>query len=225
MGNPISSLRKEIDQSEAEKEKMQERLNVLEKMVNYHLDSAKTEMLNGDRNDQEIDTGAVVEFSKQVNISMSGKPSDELEDAIKSFFGGSIVGGFEKLVSVAVDAVLGNASMGEHQGNNMFIVWSDNALIRMDAYYYRWNFSSDEIIQNVEGASGAIVMKRVIDLVKTDPQVLTWAISRQASLMGNPDAASSMIDDAVAIIQKVSVLQQAVHSIESEEESQGIGGK
>lgn len=33
-----------------------------------------------------------------------------------------------------------------------------------------------------------------------------------------------MIDDAVAIIQKVSALQQAVHSIESEEESQGIGG-
>ena len=68
-------------------------------------------------------------------------------------------------------------------------------------------------------------MKRVIDLAHTDPQVLTWAISRQASLMGNPDGASAMIDDAVAIIQKVSALQQSVHSIESEEQSQGIGGK
>ena len=35
-----------------------------------------------------IATGTVVEFSKQVNISISGKPSDDLEDAIKSFFGG-----------------------------------------------------------------------------------------------------------------------------------------
>ena len=135
------------------------------------------------------------------------------------------MGGFEKLESIAVDAVLGNASMGEHEGNNMFIVWSDNALIRMDAYYYRWNFSSNEVIHTVEGASGAVVMKRVINLVNTDPQVLTWAISRQASLMGNPNGASAMIDDAVAIIQKVSALQQTVHSIETEEQSQGIGGK
>ena len=52
MGNPISKLRKEIDQSEAEKEKMQERLNILEKMVNYHLENAKNEILNGNKNDQ-----------------------------------------------------------------------------------------------------------------------------------------------------------------------------
>ena len=43
--------------------------------------------------------------------------------------------------------------------------------------------------------------------------------------MSNPDSASYMIDDAVAIIQKVSTLQQAVHSIESEEQSEGIGRK
>ena len=193
-------------------------------MVNYHLDSSKNEMLNGDRNDQEIDTGTVVEFSKQVNVSMTSKPSDDLEEAIKSFFGDSIKEGFEKVVSVAVDSVLGNSSIGEHEGSSMFIVWSDNALLRLDSYYYRWNFSSHEIIQDVEGASGAIVIKRVIDLTKTDPQVLTWAISRQASQMGNPDGASAMIDDAVAIIQKVAALQQTVHSIESEEQSQGIGG-
>ena len=224
MGNKIQALRNEIDQSDAEKEKMQERLNILEKMVNYHLDSSKNTMLNGDKNDQEIDTGTVVEFSKQVNISMTGKPSDDLEEAIKSFFGDSIKEGFEKVVTVAVDSVLGNSSMGEHEGSSMFIVWSDNALLRLDAYYYRWNFSSHEIIQDVEGASGTIVMKRVIDLTHTDPQVLTWAISKQASLMGNPDGASAMIDDAVTIIQKVATLQQTVHSIESEEQSQGIGG-
>ena len=55
---------------DAEKVKMQERLNVLEKMVNFHLDSAKNEMLAGERNDQEIHTGTVVEFQKQVNITM-----------------------------------------------------------------------------------------------------------------------------------------------------------
>ena len=223
MGNPISKLRKELDQADAEKAKMQERLNVLEKMVNFHLDIAKNEMLAGERNDQEIHTGTVVEYQKQVNITMVNEPNPELEDAINDFFSGNLSGGFGKLISVGVEAVLGNASMGEHEGSNMFIQWQNNALLRLDAFYYRWNFSSTEIIQDVEGASGVIVMKRVINLVNTDPQVLTWAISRQANMLGTPDSASEMIDDAVAIIQKVSDLQVEVHKIETQEESQGVG--
>jgi len=225
MGNPISKIRSELDQSDAEKAKMEERMNILEKMLKSHLEVAKTSMINGTRFDQEIDTGTIVEYSQQENISISGKASPGLEDAIKDFFGGDVLGGFEKVISVAVDAVLGNASMGEHEGTNMFIQWSDNALLRLDAYYYRWNFSSDEIIQNVEGASGAVVVKRVINLVNTDPQVLTWAISRQADLLGKPDEAAKMIEDAVAIIKKVSELQAAVHDIEAKESSEGIGQK
>ena len=223
MGNPISKFRKGYIQTDTENPKMQERLNVLEKMVNFHLENAKNEMLAGERTDQEIDTGTVVEFQKQVNITMLNEPNPELEDAINDFFGGNLSGGFGKLISVAVEAVLGNASMGEHEGTNMFIQWHNNALLRLDAFYYRWNFSSTEIIKDVEGASGVIVIKRVINLVNTDPQVLTWAISRQANMLGTPDSASEMIDDAVAIIKKVSDMQLAVHQVEIQEQSQGVG--
>ena len=50
------------------RKKKQERLNVLEKMVENHLENAKASILNGERGDQEIHTGTVVEFNKQVNI-------------------------------------------------------------------------------------------------------------------------------------------------------------
>ena len=62
----------------------------------------------------------------------------------------------------------------------MFIVWSDNALLRCDTYYYRWNFVSKSVINEIEGVTGCLLMKRVIDITKTDPQVLTWAITRMA---------------------------------------------
>ena len=220
MGISISKLRK---QQEAEKVEMQERLNVLEKMVNYHLDNAKTEMLAGERNDQEIHTGTVVEFIKQVNITMSKEESPDLDDAVQEFFGGNILNGFHKFVSLSVRCVLGNASMGEHEGNNMFILWEDNALLRVDAYYYRWNFSSNEIIKDVEGASGVVCIKRVIDLVNTDPQVLTWAISKQASVENSSESAPKLIDDAIGIIKKVTELQLAVHQLQIEENKQGVG--
>ena len=218
MGNPISSLRSVVDQSGEERLKMQERLNILEKMVNYLLDNAKTEMLHGDRGDQRIYTGTVIDFNKQVNISLENHKADELDVAIKNFFGQRIAEGFKKIVTASVDAVLGNASMGEHQGSNMFIEWSDNALLRLDAFYYRWNFSSTEIINGVEGVSGVLVMKRVIKLGENDPQVLTWAISRQASGLGNAKDASDMIEEALAIIRKVNALQQAINSKEVEQQ-------
>ena len=113
-----------------------------------------------------------------------------------------------------IHSILGNASMGEHEGESMFIQWSENALLRMDSYYYRWNFSSHEVIKDVEGVTGVIVMSRVIDLTKTDPQVLTWAISRQATLLEEEADALKMIDDAVAVIKKVSELQKSVYAIE-----------
>lgn len=202
---------------------MQERLNVLEKMVENHLENAKASILNGERGDQEIHTGTVVQFSKQVNIQITNKESDSLDKAIKDFFGGEILGGFEELVELSVKAVLGNASMGEHEDSSMFIQWSDNAVIRMDAYFYRWNFSSNEIIKDVEGATGVIVMSRVINLEKTDLQVLTWAISRQARFLGNPGKAAEMIDDAISVIKKVTALQQNVKSKENKDHDRGIG--
>ena len=223
MGNPVSSLRKKLDHANAEEEKKQERLNILEKMVDNHLENAKASILNGERGDQEIHTGTVVEFNKQVNIKLSSKESDDLDKAIKEFFGGNILGGFEQLVKLSVQSILGNSSMGEHEGSSMFIQWSDNAVIRMDAYFYRWNFSSKEIIQDVEGAVGVIVMSRVIDLTKTDVQVLTWAISRQARFLGTPQAASQMISEAVSVIQKVTALQEKVKSKEDEDHNRGKG--
>ena len=148
---------------------------------------------------------------------MSNKTNPDLQDAITDFFGGtkdSVLSGFAKIIKGGVDAVLGNSSMGQHEGTNMFIVWTDNALLRLDAYFYRWNFTSSQVITDVEGASGVIMMKRVIDLTKTDPQVLTWAISRQAQLLDKEEETSEMIDKAISIITKVDVLQDCLRDIQ-----------
>ena len=210
MGNPISKLRKQIDQADHDRKLKEERMNILEKMLKSHLDTAKQDMLNGQNNDQEIHAGTIVEFTQQTSLELSSEPSPDLEDAIDAFFAGHLKSGFSKIIKVGVDAVLGNSNMGQHEGTNMFIVWTDNALLRLDGYYYRWNFSSQGVIDNVEGASGVIMMKRVIDLTTTDP----WAISRQANVLDQPDQANKMIDDAISVITKVAELQKAVRDVE-----------
>lgn len=218
MGQSVSKIRKEAEEAnEADRQKMEERLQILEKMVQSHLEKQQHHVLAGERGDQEIHSGTVVEEFKQVNIVMEGKASQDLENAIDDFFSGSFLSGFGKLMHVGVKAVLGNMSMGEYETSTMMIVWTNNALLRLDTYCYRWNFSSKGVIDKVEGAVGILMLQRVIDMTKTDPQVLTWAITRQAKTLGGKSE-SEMIDEAMKILKRVAKFQKEMKMIQSETE-------
>lgn len=220
MGQSVSKIREEVANyaTELERQQMQERIRILQKMVESHLDKQQHHILNGERGNQEIHSGTVVEEFKQVNLKLEGKPSPDLEGAVDSFFDRSFMTGLGKLVHLGIGAVLGNESMGEYQSSTMLIVWTNNALLRCDTYCYRWNFSSKGVIEKVEGVIGMLMIQRVIDITKTDPQVLTWAISRQANTLGQESDA--MIDEAMAVVKKVSNFQKEVkkdaHKIEEE---------
>ena len=215
MGQTVTKIRDEAEYAnEIERRKMEERLRIIEKMVQSHLDSEELQIMQGLRGDQQIHSGTVVQLFKEVNLKMENKDSDNLEEAVDDFLGGSFLKGFGKLIIGGVRAVLGNTTMGEYATNSMFIVWTSNALLRCDTYCYRWNFHSKGVIEKVEGAVGILMIQRVIDITKTDPQVLTWAITRQARLLGPGEDANRMIDEALEVIKKVAIFQKEVSKIE-----------
>ena len=196
--------------NEDTRRKMEERLHILEKMVLGHLDMQQHHIIAGERGDQQIHSGTVVQVFKQVNIVVQDQPSEDIEGAIDNFFKGSFMSGFSKLVAMSIKAVLGNSSVGEYQSSSMLIVWTDNALLRCDTYCYRWNFSSAGVIEQVEGAVGVLMIQRVIDLTKTDPQVLSWAITRQARAC--PDMID-MFEKAMAVLIKAAKFQREMKEI------------
>lgn len=216
MGNPISLLRKELTKADEEKRKdMEQRLQILEKMVTGRLENEMHHILAGERGDQEIHTGTVVEMHRQINITQKEGGSQDIKDAIGDFFSGDFIGGLENLVQLAANSVLGNASMGEYENNSMFIVWTSNALLRCDAYYYRWNFVSEGVIGGAEGCVGVLLVKRVIDATSTNPQVLTWAITSQAGRQGEHDdeEVAEHIDSAMTVIERVIQFQMKVKKL------------
>ena len=225
MGNPISSLRATIKEPDEEKRKaMEERLQILEKMTDGRLENVKTNILNGSKNDQEINTGTIVDIHKQINITDSSKEdvTKKISSALQDFFSSDWIDGLEKIVQLGANAVLGNACIGEYETTDMFIVWSNNALLRCDAYYYRWNFAAKGVISDKEGVVGVLLVKRVIDLTKTDPQVLTWAISEQGSKQKeDEEEIEKMIASAMKLIKKVVSLQNSVRQIEAGAGSEG----
>ena len=218
MGNPISKVREAAEAAdEKAKQEMQERLNILEKMLHGRLDNEMSNILNGQRGDQEIHAGTIVELHKKAYITESKEESQELKDAIGDFFHGKFIDGLEKMVQLGAEAVLGNNRMGEFETSDMIIVWNSNALLRCDAYYYRWNFTSKGVIDQHEGVLGVLLIKRVIDMTKTDPQVLTWAITEQANRdpAHKPDEAEEEIDSATKVLEKVVAFQTKLRQLEA----------
>jgi hypothetical protein len=222
MGNPITKVRNEAEAADqVEKQKMQEQMDILEKMIHGKLDNEKTKIIMGERNDQEIHSGVIVQMHRQINITESDKESQEISDAIGDFFSGELIQGMEKLVQLGAESVLGNDAMGEYETSDMLIVWSDNSLLRCDAYYYRWNFVAKGVIAEAEGVLGVLLIKRVVDLTKTDPQVLLWAISNQASRQGmEKNEVDKLVDSAIEAIGKVAELQKKVGSIEQDHDKE-----
>jgi hypothetical protein len=214
MGQSASAIRKAAtEKDDDERTRIEERLQILEKMIMGRLHIAKNNILAGQRNDKEIHAGVVVEELQHISIVETEKGSDDIKKAVDDFFSVQFMKVIGEIVSLTVSTILGNESVGEYESTDMFIVWHNNALLRYDLYTYRWNFAAKGIIEQTEGVTGAFMCKRVIDLTKTDPQVLTWALSRQAAV-ANVEA-TSMIDGALKILEKVVDFKATIRKIEA----------
>lgn len=215
MGMSVSKIRDEATllDDQGTKQRLEERLQIMERVVLSHLHVKQSHIL-AERDHQEIHSGIVLQEFKQVNVILTGKPSEKLSDAIDDFFSGHVTKGLGELTHLAVATVLGNPSMGEYETSKMLIVWTDNAFLRYDIHCYRWNFAYN--IEDIDGVAGVLVLKRVIDLAKTNPQVLKRAISCQASVLENEGETEEMVDEAMKVLEKAISFQTRLRKSEAE---------
>lgn len=221
MGTSVSKLRKEVTVDDELKQEFEERLQILERMADCRLENEMTKILSGERTDQDIDTGTIVSIQKMVYIKTEIGQSEVVKDVIHQLFCSDRTEGLESVIELSAETVLGNDSAGEYESSDMFIIWSDNALLRCDTYYYRWNFVSKSVIKEVEGVTGCLLMKRVIDITKINPQVLTWAITRMANRLNDhrnnesEEKPEDIINQALEVLQNVVKVQRQIKGRET----------
>lgn len=173
MGTSISKIR--VDNKNAKTSRtleVEERLNILERVVHGQLKQEHIKMVASGRNDQNIQTGMVVDVFQQVNIIL--KDSDDhisLDSVRSSFFNEVNLRELELLLMHSVSAIAGKTSEGEHTVHDVLILQANTVLLRCDAYYYRWNFSLDTF-ESIGGVVGIRLLKRIIDRSKSDHEVL-----------------------------------------------------
>lgn len=159
----------------------------------------RNEILAGSDNDLKIHGGTDVEEHMKVRINASTDES-QLTDAIGDIFSGDVLGGLKKVIVAATESILGNGAVGEVEEQDYEVVWYNNALVRIDFYLWRYNFSSKGVITDVENVLAYYAVKRVLDWDKVDPQVVTYCIS---NLGLNKDDILAEIDTAVEIRDKI----------------------
>ncbi len=204
MGQTLTSLR---DPEAAQKLESKEKIAVLEKLANAQLLSKKDLILHGMSDDEEIHAGKVVTSTKQIFVDASAKPK-AIEGAISNFFDGEMKDGVMKLIVAGVNELLGNFSIGESEVQDMLIVWENNSLLRVDIYYWKWNFSSKGVMSVAQNIFAVYCVKRVINPFEVDPDVLIWAISRMCSKKGMKDAES--LKYVHHIMEEVKTIKDAI---------------
>lgn len=220
MGTGISNARKVLENKEA-KEAAMEQLNILEKLVHEKLNNAQKNMLNGSMGDEEIHSGTVVYSYKRVYVKCTSKPSKEIDNCIDDIFSGDFKDGIKDLVMAGINTICGNTSAGEFEDQDMLILWDANSLLRVDIFYYKWNFEAKGVIDESDSVMGCLIMKRVIDLTKTDIQVLAWAITEMATRSNkNPE---DVLEDAFKILEDVIDFQVELNQKELQAQLGGGG--
>ena len=173
-----------------------EKLAMLEKMAHAQLASQVNTILHGSTDDEEIHKGKVVAKHQQIYCDASSKP-DQVESAIKDFFDGDLLDGAKELILAGVDELLGNNSIGENATEDMLILWESNALLRVDVYYWKWNFSQKGVVDVAQNILAMYCVKRVINPSEVDPNILVWAITRMCVKKGMEN------DEALDYIKKI----------------------
>ena len=188
---------------------LRERLTFLQAMAETTLEAKTNEILHGQEGDLKIHGGTIVEVHKRVEIKHedSAKTLDEavdatMEDGLRGVFSDRVKSAIGGIVKRAIAMFYCNDSIGEIKQEDMIVVWDNNALLRVDYFLWRYNFSSKKILEHVDSVFAYAVIKRVVDVSTVSPEVVSYAISHAFSE-----------DDAKAILKEVDSVTQIVGRI------------
>ncbi len=141
------------------------------------------------------------DWKNQYHVGL-GKKSDvvsKIGDSIGNFLKGDtqdITSGILNIASTAVDAILGNVSIGEVEDKQFFVIPQHNAIIRIDTKCWRYNFSSTGVITDSENIFCYVCCKSVVDHTALTDDEFTYMISE------------SVGDDPAKVVAYVKQLQE-----------------
>lgn len=145
-------------------------------------------MENSAVEDKSLPIVAVVDKSMKYSIKVSSATSEEVGRAIGEVLKGDFLSGVTDLITVGLNAMLGNESVGETEKQDFHVVFANNSLLRIDCMFYKYEFSSKGLIDKAQNIFCYYLQVGVLDLEKVDPQILLYELTKAVGESSLPGA-------------------------------------
>ena len=145
-------------------------------------------MENSAVEDKSLPIVAVVDKSMKYSIKVSSATGEEVGKAIGEVLKGDFLSGVTDLITVGLNAMLGNESVGETEKQDFHVVFANNSLLRIDCMFYKYEFSSKGLIDKAQNIFCYYLQVGVLDLEKVDPQILLYELTKAVGESSLPGA-------------------------------------
>ncbi|KAJ5609427.1 hypothetical protein N7528_009994 [Penicillium herquei] len=183
MGNQLSVLIEKKAQ-EPEGAKVREQLDILMKLADARLDTFESELTtmfldNESTAKRSVPGKRALRFERSVRVNCSETYGDDLASTIDTYFGYGGSKGIAKPAGVEKDALdafktvvnrgmtefLTDTSVGESYDKKFFVCIKHNAIIRVDVYIYRYNFTQGGVFteNKYNNVLGYVLCTSVVD--------------------------------------------------------------
>ena len=145
-------------------------------------------MENSAVEDKSLPIVVVVDKSMKYSIKVSSATSEEVRKAIGEVLKGDFLSGVTDLITVGLNAMLGNESVGETEKQDFHVVFANNSLLPIDCMFYKYEFSSKGLIDKAQNIFCYYLQVGVLDLEKVDPQILLYELTKAVGESSLPGA-------------------------------------
>lgn len=191
----------EITGTSEQEQILKEQFGFLQKMAEAKCEQYEAELksmfTSGGTAECEVVGHRAIAYYKCQHVDLKTGCDDAIKEAINMFFSGGddIKNGFQKIVEKAMDTLIGNTSIGEHE-EKMFFVYPENfAIVRVDVKCYKYCFSSQGVIAKSENVFCYTMAKSVVDHTKMTIDELLYMV---VQMIG-----SDRIDEVEAFIKQL----------------------
>ena len=172
MGQVISEVVKDSE------EETKEQLEILQEMARSIMDAQSERMAASALGDKTLPIVAVVDTKKSCHLDVNSGVGDHVSEVVGSLFDGKFMEGFKHAVEAAVETFLGNAEAGKQESTDFHVVYDKGALLRIDVYMYKYQFSSEALKSHGENLFCYVAQVAVLDSLAIDPTVTLYEMTK-----------------------------------------------
>lgn len=178
MGQTVGTV---ISETDKKKEvNVVEQLRSYQRMISAKLEAEREKISKEAFNDTKLPILSLVSTTQDYRLKVTAETKDlkvRVGEILDSVIGGGYIKGLKGILSLALDQLLGNVSVGESEKKESHVAFANNSLLRIDCYMYKYQFQSDGLISSSKNIFGYYIQVGVLDLIKVNPQIVLYELT------------------------------------------------